>query len=307
MNNILEVQHVTKQFGSFKALNDISLSIKRGEIYGLIGENGAGKTTLMRLITKLSPLHTGKIILLGETLQKTNQPLKHIGTIIENPAYFQNLTVRQNLKLTAIQHGLNDRGLITDIIKFVGLSEKINTKAKKLSLGQRQRLGLAIALLPQPDFLILDEPINGLDPSGIIDIRRLLKKLNAEKNTTILISSHILTELYQISTRFGFIQHGQLIKEISKSELEKINQSGILIELDQIQKAAQLLTEIDIGKFSVIDEHHLLINDLTSDTAKINQILVNNGIPVKNITKQEQSLEQYYTNLLNQHGGVHND
>lgn len=307
MNNVLEIQNVTKKFGNFKALDDISLTIERGEIYGLIGENGAGKTTLMRLITRLSPFHNGKIVLLGETLQKSNQPLKHIGTIIESPAYFQNLTVQQNLKVTAIQHGINDPKIISDIVKFVGLSEKSKTKAKKLSLGQRQRLGLAIALLPQPDFLILDEPINGLDPSGIIDIRRLLKKLNTERNTTILISSHILTELYQISTRFGFIKQGRLIKEISKDELEKVNQSGILIELDQIQKAAQLLTEINVGKFSVIDEHHILINNLTSDTAKINQVLVSHDVSVKDITKQEQSLEQYYTNLLNQNGGGQND
>jgi ABC-2 type transport system ATP-binding protein len=303
MENVLEIQNVSKRFGNFKALDDISLSIKRGEIYGLIGENGAGKTTLMRLITKLSPLRSGKITLLGDNLRVTNRPLKHIGSIIESPACFQNLTVIQNLKLTSIQHGISNKSLVANIIELVGLELKKNTKAKNLSLGQRQRLGLAIALLPQPDFLILDEPINGLDPSGIMDIRALLKKLNSEMNTTILISSHILTELYQVSTRFGFIHRGRLIKELSKEELESANKSGIEIELDQVEQAAQVLDGLNIGEFSISDDHHVLILDLNANIAEINNQLVQNNIPVKNITKKESSLEQYYTNLLAEQGG----
>ncbi|MDH5105498.1 ABC transporter ATP-binding protein [Lentilactobacillus diolivorans] len=300
---ILTIDHVSKHFGHFQALNDVTFSINRGDIYGLIGENGAGKTTLMRLITHLSPLADGKITLLGESATHYQQALKHVGAVIETPAAFKKLTVRQNLKLTAIQHGIQDKHLIDQTIDFVGLSAKQKTKASHLSLGQRQRLGLALALLPQPDFLILDEPINGLDPSGIVAFRKLLKQLNQERNTTILISSHILTELYQVSTKFGFIHHGKFIKEVTKETLDKENESGILLGVSDVKLAAQLLDNDNIGSFTVLNDHQILIHNFSIDTAKLNQTLVTNGVAVTNITRQEGSLEQYYTNLLQHQGG----
>lgn len=195
---ILSVNNISKSFGRYKAIDNVSFNLQKGDIYGLIGSNGAGKTTIMRLITQLSPLKVGEIKLFDQRINQ--QALKHVGAVIETPAAFGKLTVQENLKLVAIQRGINDSKKITEIIKFVGLTEKVHTEAKNLSLGQRQRLGLAIAILPEPDLLILDEPINGLDPSGIIEFRKLLKKLNQEKQITILISSHILTELYQVST-----------------------------------------------------------------------------------------------------------
>ncbi|MFD1125313.1 ABC transporter ATP-binding protein [Lentilactobacillus raoultii] len=307
MKPILEINHVSKHFGQFQALQDVSFNVNRGDIYGLIGENGAGKTTLMRLITHLSPLKEGTITLLGERSTHYKQALKHIGAVIETPAAFKKLTVRQNLKLTAIQHGIQDPGLIDQTIDFVGLSSKKNAKAGKLSLGQRQRLGLGLALLPQPDFLILDEPINGLDPSGIIEFRQLLKRLNQEHNTTILISSHILTELYQVSTKFGFIYHGHFIKEVTKEELDKENQSGILLDVDDTKTTAQLLDQNNISPFTVLSDHQIIIHNLTIDTANLNRILVMNDVSVTNITRQEGSLEQYYTNLLHHQGGHTND
>ena len=307
MTAILEINHVSKHFGKFQALNDVSLSVNRGDIYGLIGENGAGKTTLMRLITHLSPLTQGTITLLGEQSTHYQQALKHIGAVIETPAAFKKLTVRQHLKLAAIQHGIQDGDLIDQTIEFVGLTAKKKTKAGKLSLGQRQRLGLALALLPQPDFLILDEPINGLDPSGIVEFRKLLKRLNQERNTTILISSHILTELYQVSTKFGFIYHGHFIKEVTKSELDKENQSGILLEVNDVKLTAQLLDNAGIDPFTVLDDSRVLIHNMTINTAKLNQILVMNGVAVANMTRQEGSLEQYYTDLLSHQGGGKHD
>ncbi|BDR57587.1 ABC transporter ATP-binding protein [Xylocopilactobacillus apicola] len=305
MTQILKIEHVNKRFGNFRALTDVSFTINRGDVYGLIGENGAGKTTLMRLITSLSPLSDGKITLLGEQAPHYNQALKHLGAIIENPAAFKKLTVLENLKISAIQHGIEDLSVIDETIELVGLSEKTKTRAGRLSLGQRQRLGLAIALLAQPDFLILDEPINGLDPSGILAFRKLIKKLNQERNTTILISSHILSELYQVSTKFGFISHGRFIKEVTKEKLDQENAAGILIEVDDVKKAAQILDQRQISPFTVLDERRILINSLAFNTAELNQILVTNNLAVYNITQQEGSLENYYTALLQNEGGNH--
>ena len=176
MKTILSVNNVSKIFGKYKALDNVNLSLRKGDIYGLVGSNGAGKTTLMRLITQLSPLKIGEIQLFDKKVNQ--QALKHVGAVIEAPVAFDKLTVQENLKLVAIQRGINDSKRISEIVKFVGLTEKLDTKAKNLSLGQKQRLGLAIAVLPDPDLLILDEPINGLDPSGIIEFRNLLEKLH---------------------------------------------------------------------------------------------------------------------------------
>lgn len=294
---ILSVNNISKSFGRYKAIDNVSFNLH----YGLIGSNGAGKTTIMRLITQLSPLKVGEIKLFDQKINQ--QALKHVGAVIETPAAFNKLTVQENLKLVAIQRGINDTRKITEIIKFVGLTEKIHTKAKDLSLGQRQRLGLAIAILPEPDLLILDEPINGLDPSGIIEFRKLLKKLNQEKQITILISSHILTELYQVSTRFGFIYDGQLIKEITKEELDKANRSGLVLTVDDVSKASKIIDEKFMEKFTVIDDKNILIHSLNVDPSKLNRELVEKGISVISLTKKEKSLEDYYTNLI---GGIKN-
>lgn len=298
---ILSVNNISKSFGRYKAIDNVSFNLQKGDIYGLIGSNGAGKTTIMRLITQLSPLKVGEIKLFDQRINQ--QALKHVGAVIETPAAFGKLTVQENLKLVAIQRGINDSKKITEIIKFVGLTEKVHTEAKNLSLGQRQRLGLAIAILPEPDLLILDEPINGLDPSGIIEFRKLLKKLNQEKQITILISSHILTELYQVSTRFGFIYNGQLIKEITKEELDKANQSGLVLTVDDVSKAAQEIDQKFMEKFTVVDDKNILIHSLGIDPSKLNRELVENGISVISLTKEEKSLEDYYTNLI---GGIKN-
>lgn len=302
MKTILSVNNVSKIFGKYKALDNVNLSLQKGDIYGLVGSNGAGKTTLMRLITQLSPLKIGEIQLFDKKVNQ--QALKHVGAVIEAPVAFDKLTVQENLKLVAIQRGINDSKRISEIVKFVGLTEKLDTKAKNLSLGQKQRLGLAIAVLPDPDLLILDEPINGLDPSGIIEFRNLLEKLHREKQVTILISSHILTELYQVSTRFGFIYNGQLIKEITKEELDKANQSGLILNVDDISKAAQIIDKEFMQDFTVINDNKLLIHSLNIDPSKLNRKLIENDVSVLSLTKEEKSLEDFYTNLI---GGVKND
>lgn len=299
---ILEINNISKSFGSYKAIDNVTFKLQKGDIYGLIGSNGAGKTTIMRLITQLSPLKVGRIKLFDKKINQ--QALRHIGAVIETPASFDKLTVQQNLKLIALQRGINDTKRISEVVEFVGLQEKLTTKAKNLSLGQRQRLGLGIAILPDPDLLILDEPINGLDPSGIIEFRKLLEKLNQEKQVTILISSHILTELYQVSTKFGFIYKGQLIKEITKSDLDKANQSGLILTVTDVAKAAQVIDTNFNDKFSVLDEQRILVHSLNIDSSKLNEKLIRNGVSVISLAKEEKSLEDYYTKLI---GGAEND
>lgn len=295
---ILDIVAVSKRFGSYQALENVSLTVKRGDVYGLIGENGAGKTTLMKLITGLSPLSQGQITLLGESAKHYHYALRRTGAIIEEPAAFPNLTVRQNLKICAIQHGLQETQIIDETLAFVGLVGKQRTRAKHLSLGQRQRLGLALAILPRPDFLVLDEPINGLDPTGIIEFRKLIKQLSEERSTTILISSHILSELYQVSNRFGIIHHGCLIKQVTKEELDAANQAGLMVIVDKVQLASQVLDQNNCGPFNVLDDQRILIKADNVSAADVNQILVKSGVAVKEFKQQEGSLEQYYTDLL---------
>ncbi|BDR52680.1 ABC transporter [Bombiscardovia nodaiensis] len=296
----LDIRDVSKRFGKFQALSHVNLAVRRGDIYGLIGENGAGKTTLMRLITALSPLQSGSISLLGEPVGSGQRALSRTGAIIESPAAFSKLSVEENLKLCAIQHGLSGSSDIEEAISFVGLEAKRKAKAKHLSLGQRQRLGLAMAILHHPDFLILDEPINGLDPTGIMEFRRLLQELNERRQTTILISSHILSELYQVSTRFGIIHKGRVVQELTRAELDAANRSGLLVEVDQAPLAAQILDQAGIGPFDVNDDHHLLIRSQEVDPAQVNVLLVRGGVMVSDVSRQEGSLEQYYLNLMAQ-------
>lgn len=297
-NSVLELTMVSKHFGKYQALQDVDLNIRRGDICALIGENGAGKTSLMRLITGLSPVDKGVITLLGENAGNYRHALEHVGAIIESPAFFASMTVYQNLKIAAIQHGINDADQITRTIKFVGLTAKVHTKAKHLSLGQKQRLGLAIAVLAQPDFLVLDEPINGLDPMGIVEFRELLHRLNTEFGTTILISSHILTELYQVATRFVFLHQGRIIKMLSKDELSAINQGGLLIRTSQVAVAAQILDAQGYTAVTVIDDAQLLVMDKDAKAADLTHLLVSKNVPVDGITARESSLEQYYTQLI---------
>ncbi len=297
---ILSVQDVSKRFGHYQALNHLSLTVHRNDIYALIGENGAGKTTLMRLICGLSPLKQGRIVLLGEDASHYRLALSRTGAIIESPVAYPKLTVEQNLHLTAIQHGIHDFNEIGSTIGFVGLTAKRKTKAGKLSLGQKQRLGLATAILAHPDFLILDEPINGLDPTGIVEFRQLLHRLNHELGTTILISSHILGELYQVATTFGFLKGGTIIKELSKAELDAENAGGLRVVVGDIEQAAQILDAHNIKDFTVVSEHELVVASGQIEAAALNTMLVQAHVAVTSITQQSTSLEEYFTALIHQ-------
>ena len=299
---VLQLQGVSKRFGRFQALKDVDLTVNAGDIFALIGENGAGKTTIMRLVVGLSPMGQGQITLLGEHAGHYRHALSRIGAVIETPTAFENLTVTQNLKVIAIQHGLSDGDLIAKTISLVGLTEKAKTKAKHLSLGLRQRLGLAIAVLAQPDFVILDEPTNGLDPMGIVQFRSLVKRLQSEFNTTILISSHILTELYQVATKFAFLHRGQILQVLTKSELDERTRGGLELTVSDAAHAAEVLDEAGLKQLQVRDDSHVVLQNLTQPSEQVNELLVKAGVSVIGMTRKEATLEQYYTQLIQAQG-----
>lgn len=299
-NIILDLKNVTKKFGKDVALNDVSLTIFKGDIYGLIGRNGAGKTTLMKIITDLIRKTNGTIFLLSDRPYSKN--LERVGAIIEAPVAYINLTAFQNLKILCKQKGIKDYSVIQEALEFVNLTNTGNKKFKHFSLGMKQRLGLAMALLNKPDFLILDEPINGLDPIAIIEFREILQKINRERNTTILISSHILSELYQVSNRFGFIHNGKIIEEISKEELDEKCGSTTIIETKQINELAVLLDKLQ-AKFKIIDDSHVVLPENNISISNLNNAIFEAGIRIDEIRKNDENLEDYYTNMLLKVGG----
>lgn len=297
---ILNLKNVTKVFGKDKVLDDVNLTIFKGDIYGLIGRNGAGKTTLMKIIMDLTRKTSGEIFLLSN--RAYNKNLERVGAIIESPVAYVNLSAYQNLKILCKQKGIHDDSVIVEALKFVNLTNTGKKKFKNFSLGMKQRLGLAMALLNNPDFLILDEPINGLDPIAIIEFREILERINREKNTTILISSHILGELYQVSNRFCFIHNGEIIEEITKKELDEKCSSTIIIETKQINELAILLENLKL-KFKVINDNKIELKENNITIAELNEQIYKSGIRIDEIRRNDENLEDYYTNLLMKVGG----
>ena len=286
MKNVLVLQQVSKKFGRQYALTDVSLTIKKGDIYGLIGKNGAGKTTLIKVITQLLEASSGNVSLFGsQNYQEWTQSLKRVGSVIETPVAHNHLTAYENLsyycKLRHIPHA--DK-VIRETLEYVDLTDTGKKKFRDFSLGMKQRLGLAIALLTRPDLMILDEPINGLDPVGIKEFRQLVQRLNEELGMTFIISSHILSELYLVGTRFGIIEEGRLIREISKAEFEEQSEDYI----------DQLMHRIKVVNAS--DEIHIFTH--SHEISKIVKELAVADIPVQEIYYARQNLENFFTDLV---------
>lgn len=239
---VIETKQVTKAYGSFLALDHVDIHVRRGSIYGLVGDNGAGKSTLLKLLAGHNFVTDGEIRLFGKYEEKElENSRKKMGCMIEQPGFFPNMTVEQTLKYYCIQKGVPDTKKVEEMLNLTGIVEKRKSKCKKLSLGQKQRLGLAIAMIGEPQLLILDEPINGLDPSGIIEFRNLLHRLNEEKSITILLSSHILSELQQIANIYGFLSKGILIEEITSHALQEKCSDCIEITVSDVEKYSVLL------------------------------------------------------------------
>lgn len=302
MEYVLRTENVSKVYGKKKVVNRVSMHVKKGAIYGFIGKNGAGKTTFMRMVAGLAAPAEGTIELFGsKNLEK--QRIR-IGSLIEAPGAFANMTAKENLEVVKRELGITGNA-VNEMLSFVGLAETGKKKVKNFSMGMKQRLGLAISLLRNPDFLILDEPINGLDPEGIIEIRELLLKLNKEKEITILISSHILGELSKIATYYGIIRDGMLIEEFEQDELSDRCRRCHKIVVDQTELAANILEEkLHITGFDIPEQNIIRIFEHLDDTAVTNRELITGGVNIKESYLAGQDLEGYFMELL---GGVEND
>lgn len=296
---ILKTSNLTKKYKDFVALDNVNISIVKGDIYGLIGRNGAGKTTLMKVITTLTNKTDGEFSLFGKTDESLTETKRRIGCLIENPAFFASLTAYQNLKYYAIQKGIVDDSKLNEILKLVKLEDAKNKKFKNFSLGMKQRLGIAFAVLDNPDFIILDEPINGLDPIGISDLRDTFKKLNEEKNITILISSHILSELYAVANKFCIIEKGRIVKELTKEELDKECSKCIVIKTDDIKKATIVLEkDLSTTNYKVIDSTEIRLYDYLDHTDKVNKVLTKNDINIMGLYETGITLEDYFKSII---------
>lgn len=297
MENILKTVDITKKFSKKVAVSAVNMNIKKGDIYGFIGRNGAGKTTLIKMLVGLSQPTSGSIELFGS--KNLNKARHKIGTVIEAPAFVPHLNAKQNMLIQWNLLGSKDKSIIDETLKLVGLENVGNKKVKKFSLGMKQRLGIAMTLMGEPEFLILDEPTNGLDPEGIIEIRQMLKKLNQEKGLTILISSHILGELSKLATRYGIINDGVLIDEFTEQELAKRCRSSLIVKVDDINKACEILkNELNTDKFSVLNENTLEIFDFVDSPGKVNSALSKNDVIVESISNKSVDLEDYFMKVI---------
>lgn len=304
MEIILETDNLEKKYKDFKALNHANIHIEKGAIYGLIGKNGAGKTTLIRIICGLQEPTNGRFTIYGVDNNSNNitDVRKRMGAIIETPSIYGEMSAKDNLIEQYKLVGMPSLDGIDDLLKLVGLSNTGKKKAKNFSLGMKQRLGIAIALANNPDFLILDEPINGLDPQGIIEIRELILKLNKEKRITILISSHYLDELSKIATHYGFLDNGSIIKEISSEELMKKMERKLILKVTNEIAFVKYFEEHKIS-YEVIDDSTIYVYGKYNLSKFINELSKKNLI-ADDIHEQEESLESYYINLI---GGANND
>lgn len=302
MKPIIQTKNLTKTFGDHKAVNNISLTINQGDIYGLIGRNGAGKTTFMKMISNLSRPTSGtyQIFPGSEKNSKINQT--RISALIENVGSYPTMTAYDNMLLKGKSLGLSGNKYIYETLNLLGLGNVGKKKVKDFSLGMKQRLGISLALVGNPDIMVLDEPINGLDPQGIIDIRNIITNLNREKNITFLISSHILDELAKIATNFAIIDKGSLIANFSRKDLEESTKDRIEVVTDDPKKTILALDDKNIGPYKLVDENMINIYVDSNFTNDIITCLYQAGIKINYFNVHNTSLEEYYIRLLENKG-----
>lgn len=299
MDVVLEARNVTKQYPQQLALDNLNLTVHQGDIYGLVGHNGAGKTTLLKTLLQLIAPTAGTVTLFGEPVDQAHIAiLRRVGSIIETPSAFGELTALENMRYFCLAQGIVTPHAAEDSLQFVGLTGTGKKKVKNFSLGMKQKLGLALAILKKPDLLLLDEPINGLDPIAIADFRQLLLRLNREQNTTILISSHILDELFHLATRFGFIDQGRMVRELTKDEFVAETAQYIRIETSDMPALTRALTNAQVTHFKVVAPKELHVFDEKRSISALNQALVSAGVPVTGISQEGQNLEDYFKMLL---------
>ena len=294
---LLQTTGLTKRFGHHKAADNVDIHVKRGAIYGFIGRNGAGKTTCLKMISGLMTPTSGEIELFGYKGKDIEQVRSRVGCLIEAPGIYGNMTAYQNMKLKCQVFGIKKDSYINEILENVGLADVGNKKTKHFSLGMKQRLGIGLALVGEPDLLVLDEPINGLDPQGIVEVRDIIQRLCDERNMTIIISSHILEELSKIATDYGIIHNGTLLQELSREELMKQCRERIEIDMDDPKEAVPVLDNMGIHNYQVVDKNCIQIFERLNDSATINMELAKAGLMVRSIAVNSEKLESYYLKL----------
>lgn len=300
MGNVLRLENVSKAYRRTEVLKPLDLALESGEIYGLVGENGAGKSTLIRIITGLTRPTTGTISLFGATGRgEVNKQRSRLGYVPDMNALYPTMSARENLEIRRIEWGIRDKECIERSLNTVGLSSAESKKVRSYSLGMRRRLDLAVSLLGEPEFLVLDEPTNGLDPTGIIEVRELLKHLNQEHGVTVLVSTHILAELHEMATQYLFLSHGQMLEQISAEDLNARCGASLVLNVDKVAEALDLLSDILSAEQVDIDSKgSIRLYDCLHRSSEIVKLLVDGQIAVRQISAEEESLETYYLQLI---------
>lgn len=303
MTDVLRTIHLTKSVNGKNIVSDINMHIKKGEIYGFLGPNGSGKTTIMKMLTTLTEPTSGEIELFGQKLTHNTQDVcKRMGSIIEYPIFYEHLTAYQNMKIHCDYLGFYDDNTIEQVFEMVNLKNIENKTVKHFSLGMKQRLGIARAIIIKPELVILDEPINGLDPVGIREIRDLIKLLNKEYGITFLISTHILGEIEQIADTIGVIKDGKMLNEVSIAEIQKQQTDYIELVTNDVTKAVYILEqELHLSNLKIQEENQIRIYDLSKSQSEISKTLVMNDINIEEIRRSSSSLEDYFFQQI--HGG----
>ncbi|GGD84513.1 ABC transporter ATP-binding protein [Paenibacillus nasutitermitis] len=297
---VLQTHNLTKSFKGSKALDNVNLTIRKGSIYGFIGQNGAGKSTLIRIAAGLAFPTAGTVELFGETGGTgLVAARKRIGSIIESPALFPQMTAYENVEANRLLRGIPGKDSVRKVLEIVGLEGTGRKKAKNFSLGMKQRLGLAISLLGDPEFLILDEPTNGLDPMGVVEMRELLKRLNSERGITILISSHILSELYLLASHYGIIHHGELLEQLTVKELNEKCQQYVHIKVDEPAKAASVIqNKLDTTDFEVMPGGVIRLYAHLGHPGKVSTTLAASGLEIQEFMPMGEDLESFFTKRI---------
>ena len=299
-NEILVTRGLTKRYGNHLAVDHVELSIQKGQIYGLVGRNGAGKTTIIRMVTAQTVPTEGEVSLFGASGERELSKMRaRTGAMVETPSFYPYLTARQNLEYYRIQRGIPGRSCVDEALELVRLTGAGKKKFKTFSLGMKQRLGLALALMNQPELLLLDEPINGLDPEGIVELRELLLRLNRERQTTILISSHILSELSTLATHYAFIDRGRILETVSAADLRERCRDCLELRVDDAARAARVLEEqLGTRDFEVLPQARLRLYAFLDQPQTVNRVLMEEGVGLISVQQRDSNLEDYFLSLI---------
>lgn len=298
MDYIMETVGLRKSYKGNVVVNDVNMHVPKGAIYGFVGPNGAGKSTVMKMILNLIQPEAGEVQLFGEKVtDQSYEVFKRVGSIIENPYFYEKMTARQNLELHCDYMGFPNKERIDEVLQMVDLQNVEGKQIRHYSLGMKQRLAIARAILAKPEFLILDEPINALDPEGIREMRNLFQRLNQEDGTTIFISSHILSEVDLIADTIGIIQHGNLLAELPIEEIHKHQTEYISLQVDDVAHAATLLEQMGITNFSILDKEFIRIYDSNISGKVLSKALIESGVGLESLGRKQDTLEDYFFQL----------